>query len=1115
MKKFLTKIMAVVMAVGMLPAIPAGATQSYEGLDPNYDYTFSGWGINGTLTDDVYMEVQPNAGRSGNGLVCHFAEGQTGKTACAQSFSTLPAGDYRCTYWAKGTGTLWKFAVTPWFIASTGGNFYLYGGTESGNKEGAWYEYSYTFTLDGVKTNPTFQVFMEGPADVIVDDVQLYQIEKAEDGTETVKSGNLIVNGGFEYTGKPNVTETANDAVISNWYESLQNLADYNAFVIPSDKIGYDDNNSMYVYGDYRWKSGESKKINIISDQMNFDNTKEYTVSFYVNAKSGLGDTGVYIEGTGEFARMSAMKTGEVDNRGWEKLSYTLTPKASGNKRLGFDFYSIPDMYIDNVSVVCNDNPDVNLIKNGSFTTYYFPVSGIEDNDMVVNEWYTTYTALDDYTAYDAVADDFGYDDNSSLYFYGDYSWVSGENKYINFRSLPVYFQNGKKYNFSCYVNEVGSTIGNTHVSLDGAANAIMNNMEKGTADHSGWKKISHTFTATSDGYKSLRFLFYSNPNMYIDNIFIASEDAPEVNLVGNGSFTEITDTPVKAVNNVTADNWTVQANGEAISNKFEDTVFAEPSKTFAKSGENSMLFAFPDARTSGTYLNTVYPVNLAEGEYTLTFYAKGSYEPSGMQIVFRQPEGGAFAEMIRGDGGNPNDMSIKNISYVDGWRKYEFNVNVKGARNGFSIICDNRIDSLYIDDISITKGNVEYMTNGGFENVSAVNVTDVENLMAYPVSAGGAINVSWVNPKNDDIELKLFVNDELVEDFTYDATSKAFNEYLVKGLSNWQTYRVKLEISVDGGEAKAFETKAIPRAGAMKINNWTFSRGDRENSEGVMNYGNVTAEIVRTTGYNSNSSIFINSNRNGVLSNNYGQLVQGVSIDGTYPHEFKFKAKPDGLRSQDSLYTIFDYGAGSIWLHMYQDSDLVDVTIGEPDENGWVEYSYVIEPFASGEAAVNFRIGFANWADSIYIDNVELYQLDKNEYTITGSNLITDGGFEFPDVVLGELKVDYYNEEAEAWISDIDKMWGAGQYRASVSVGNISEPTALHVTAILAVYDSTGKLISATPAVQYVVQNQWATTGVTATADVPAGCYVKAMLWKGNDWSMVPMTSSVEVLNK
>jgi len=848
----------------------------------------------------------------------------------------------------------------------------------------------------------------------------------------------------------------------------------------------------------------------------------DYRISFWVKGKSKGLTNGFIWDGYNSGCHSNT-------NGEWKEFTYDKTIEEAGTKSFQFILQNVTNMLVDNITVyklTTDDNGETvvgttNLITNGDFenVTAERRTSPIA-NDIRAYEWDWQFNGEVPETSYITIDNAYGRTDNSCIYMFADYPYVDKRN--ITLYSKFVKLTNGNTYEISLWMKTSSTGYGNIHVSMDGLYNNQISNYTVAETK-SGWQKRTYEFTATKDSYSRLKFINWANSNIYLDDITLVDTSNKNVNLIGNSSFAEYEKVPVSVVGDKTANNWTVgygsgnnNPNKEEYLAKCGKTIFAEPSAKEAKSGDFSMLMSYPDARADNSSVSITTPISVPAGEYTLAFYAKGSYSLGGMQAICRDTSG--FADKIfMNNTQNTSGITYKDTSYDGEWKKYQFNVSADGDRNGITILADNLVDYIYIDDVSLVDANgKEYITNGGFEDVTNINISEIENLMAYPIVKGEAANISWVNPKNDNISLKLYVNG--VEDTNFVgknyATSQGFNEYLLTGLTNWQNYKIKLELTIND-KVTSYETSVIPRPGAMRLKNWETSRHDGIVSE-VQNYANITADVVRDEGYESSSSLLINSNRNGVTNHTYFTIMQNATIDTTKVYEFSYKAKIDNARDKESLYLILDDKADNlIWKHLY--NDIAIVSVSEADENGWVTYTYALDAAEyeelynsyEGTLEMSFRIAIANWADSINLDDITLYELDPNNgYVPVGENLITDGGFEIPDSIVNEPTINYYDTELATWVNGIDVTWGAGKYSAQVIAQNISEDAPMSLTILLAGYKD-GKLLKVVPAVGYVPLNQWAATTITAEGEFEEVDAIKAMVWEGNSWSMIPVTSA------
>lgn len=169
--------------------------------------------------------------------------------------------------------------------------------------------------------------------------------------------------------------------------------------------------------------------------------------------------------------------------------------------------------------------------------------------------------------------------------------------------------------------------------------------------------------------------------------------------------------------------NWDVKyANKDGKSIFDEDDIFACITDYVAHSGEHSYYVRHylyeKQTQDDGTEKN-VAPYNwsaisldqsmtLTQGEYTVTFYAKGWINGTFNSVIF---SGGTWS---------PYDFNTFTESTADanGWKKFtkEITIDEKGATK-IGIACNGEANNLFIDDISVTDSTgKEYVKNGGFE---------------------------------------------------------------------------------------------------------------------------------------------------------------------------------------------------------------------------------------------------------------------------------------------------------------------------------------------------------------------------------------------------------------
>jgi len=892
-----------------------------------------------------------------------------------------------------------------------------------------------------------------------------------------------------------------------NWVDNSYGGTKLNdAKIYYSDTFGYDDDSSIYASGTYTYQNG-SHILRMKSDAFDIP-AGTYTFKYYMRkyddsiANMGNGHTHIEfvnlyantiagIDGTG-----SNMEGKLVGDNGWYEMTKTIeVPSDKTGVFLIIKFHENPNLYIDNMSLT--DASGKNYIPNGDFDLYSQTETNLQDSTTLAHDW--TFECLNmpsTESAYLAIdrSTGIGYDDDYALLAKTNWTNNAAGGKRLRLTATPYFVTAGKTYTLTMYVKGVGSAVGygDTHVYLNNSYKNLgsMSNVSDGE-----WLKYTITDTPATSGYTTTYIQFYGTSGMYIDNIFLCSEDAPNVNLISNGDFSQTeADIPsYKGKEELVA--WSPSFGWKTDETYKYSTVFAEPSTAYAHTGERSMFMTYPYATAASSFVSVSENVDIPAGTYTVSFWAKGSYMPSGVNVVLASANGyNAYSRL--------NNTSVGNSQYTaiesDGeWKKYSFTMTPTEKITRIQIIADNNVDTLYIDDISVTNANgTEYVKDGGFEKLAST--TAIEKLMAYAAKSGKEGTVTWRNPKSSKItDIKVYVDDAEKTDFTADLTSGAYNEVILTDLINDKEYTVKIEATIDGVVSE-YKTTLIPNDAAYKLGSWSILRNDGT-TDGVKSYANAVATIDKTTGYNDNSSVKIVSNRNGEkagTSFRLSQTVNGVVGGKTYQLSFRYKA--DNCESIECIKTGDSWGALAL-------SD------GKED-NGWgikmLEYTPA-ESYNGG--TLTFDISFKKIVDSIYIDDVRLEEVDTDEGgVIANSNLIKDGDFEFEAFEITEPKIELKVGDTWNWVTAVEEK---GNYRAVASIHNISNAAPVSATLILAVYNG-GRLISIVPTPVTVPRNEWVANQITAeiAVDDIEGCTIKGMLWRDGLGSLDPLTAAAEI---
>ncbi len=613
----------------------------------------------------------------------------------------------------------------------------------------------------------------------------------------------------------------------------------------------------------------------------------------------------------------------------------------------------------------------------------------------------------------------------------------------------------------------------------------------KSAPDSKGWVKHSRTVTIGAEDKGNIWFLLDNADEVIVDDIsvYILDENGNPTgnNLIADGTFDN---SYGPAEGKYKFANWTEIKNN--VESADYSKYYAEPTKKEAKNGEYSMHIVYPTATKSNHFVRLSQSGDFPVGSYLVKYWAKG--KGTGLQITTGL------------DGGLDGTRVTENGSYSD-WTLVQKILEVTNNNNTFHFIGQN-LDNIYIDDlevypvkakdeaeaVSITNYEItgENLVDGDFEDV--VSTVDT-NLVAYPVIEGNKINVSWNNPKShliDDIDL--YVNNARAEYSAIDKTYGAFNEVLVYNLTNDKEYNVKLVVTV-AGEEFVYETTATPIAQSSRV---SFGDWSTVKTEADGNYGNSVVTLEKDG--SGNGFMRINSNIPEITPGVYGNIFsKNLTLKRNTKYVLKYKYKAENT-SFLSVAQDYDIGEGS--------KRSKKTLISTLTTNDWKEGEFILTPdsifiddeFSSDTYLSSVLFLVEAGLGSVYIDNVELYEIDYLGNLGTVDLFGGSGHFDLPDYTIEAPEFAVVAEDGTTTpVVDIT----SGKIRVTTKIKNNAKGDSFTPAVIAALYNGT-KLETLA-----VMEKNVAESAMTLPADefsvditVPAlennNYSIKVMYWNG-----------------
>ncbi len=620
-----------------------------------------------------------------------------------------------------------------------------------------------------------------------------------------------------------------------------------------------------------------------------------------------------------------------------------------------------------------------------------------------------------------------------------------------------------------------------------------------GTGANDGWgtKTVSETST-TWDCPGGMTFL-----ELYLHSSYIGEILIDDVSVVANGEEYVINSNLEDVIAIDVDDRNRAQAwteNYRNITNKATNymTVTSETART----GNNSLFSHFETATESNVYIDYRQHIDVEAGKtYVIEAWVKGHLYDSN-SIRFRRIEDpdNWYADL--------NADSAKEID-ANGWTRYEAEYTPTASGDCFIGILAESKNIAYIDDMAIyakddeTKENL--FVNGGFEEVQVLERTNFINPICYPVQAGKALNITWKNPYSENISsTKIFVNGAEKTDAVIDLTAEAFNSVLVDGLDNGKEYEIKIVSVVDGEEVEcnmtgipfdSSSTHLLSYIGNYPTSTWKVHKWDY-----APNYANfVTAldsEVVASGEY----AFSMTANIPDVKSNIYPGLAQelkGLKRNTEYVLTFKYKA--DGVTA---INISNDAQVDGVLL-------APDKSVIAPINGDWQTKSVnivkdggeIYDFFAPDEDVYDTTLFITStqMTGTLWIDDVELYEIDFDTNKPTGANLIADGGFEYTDTFVIE-EPEYAIEGVDGWENITELM--SGKIKVTSRIRNFAAGNGMNTCVVVAVYDG-NKLIDVKYSEKAVNETPYALPAeeYSMMVEVPEqyeNCEIKVLYWDG-----------------
>ena len=828
--------------------------------------------------------------------------------------------------------------------------------------------------------------------------------------------------------------------------------------------VSHSGNLAGYLTGGTSW-------THIYNNGTTLTSGETYTVELYSYGEIQTPSVNVLTMGTDwawagwSWSPVTLTKAGEDGD--WVKYTGTLTPSATGTLRFSLTIGSGKKLIVDDVAVyAADDTTKANLLTNGDFedapgfgSTLPTEYPTIADSEIYAlrSGWSVGHdqggTTYGNIKAISTVS----HSGNLAGYLTGSGSWTR---IYNNGTTLT----NGKAYTVELYsygaieTPTVGVLTMGTDWSWAGWEYSKATLTKAG--EDGDWVKYTGTLTPPATGTLRFSFSINSGKKLIVDDVAVyAADDTTKTNLLANGDFEDISyNIEVQNKENAfVSDKWTTNKGvGYA-----GDDIFIEPTKAEAADGEYSMHFVFPTS-LFGTGNNWI---EIQETDAVLT-EGVTNYDIS-IKIKGFRPN----FKLYHGNSEIDYTIMKKSETDSDGWVTYSItNVELQDVPR----IRIWQPTDFYLDNIVVaptgTTNNI--YTDGSFEAVSEPDATPM-NLIAYPVQAGGALNISWINGVNTN-NIEVIVDGEVKATFS-DVTKDLKGEYLVEGLQNGKKYNITVKAISATGKTYSASCIGIPAENSQitHLRGWDILTG----ADTVADYNDAVVEIITSTMNTTGNALQVKANMD---DSTKGVFItqQNVSLSEEYGYQISLKAKTTGTATVTPVVRNSQNGEFAVLTRI---SD----TVG----NGYTTYVYQIQSISAATLEIGALI---RGMGTCQIDDVEVVTVDFGD--VGTQNLFTNADFDTAGYVITTPTFTMNGES-------LKKITAAGNVTVTTGVSNMFMGDDFNVCVMVALYDGS-RLENVTLAKKTVAEK---TDGLPpeefimniAVPDLEKGDYsIKAMVW-------------------
>ena len=377
----------------------------------------------------------------------------------------------------------------------------------------------------------------------------------------------------------------------------------------------------------------------------------------------------------------------------------------------------------------------------------------------------------------------------------------------------------------------------------------------------------------------------------------------------------------------------------------------------------------------------------LEEGEYTFEFFAKGDFEPKGIEAGFGESSNPKTGMLIA-----LNSSRISKSEPDDyGWIKYSVPLKYNsGDELHFRIAYG--CEYIYIDDVQLLKEGVNVLKDGGFENVEIEEISlpkgDDYNIsdsfspdyprMVYIETLSNQIGLNWQNAESSDISevgiYKSGAGENILIDNAFPKSAGAWCNYLIQKEDDESVYKIVTSFS-DGRKTEYI----IPQESTYKGKTDPWKIDNNPGPEGKLLYVPGTAGVDENVSHSGEASLRV-SFSSPTVSNLFFKFLQNVDFELGHKYYISF-------------WTRGEKAGGLVGRYGWKPFDDGGSFSGSDNNYDWMRREFTLTYNDKANSDELFFI-VQEATHALWIDDFEVYEIDESGNKI-GNNLVKNPGFE------------------------------------------------------------------------------------------------------------------------